>query len=183
MLSRNPLVRASDRLEAAAITVAVFVILAAAACAGALGTIVHDASIRVCAEEAQTRHPVVATAVEDSRIMPASPLAAFTVNARWRVDGTDHAGELSSEEAVKAGDPLPIWVDVDGKPVRPPLPPSRAVTDAVSVAIVAWSTTVLTVAALVSRVQFDVRRMRDAQWEHDIRCLIGDDGGRTSSSH
>lgn len=181
-LSRNPLTRASDRIEAAAVTLAVIVVLVATAFAGALGTIVRDARAQVYAEQAQTRYPVVAIAVEDSKAVTTLETTAFTVYAHWRVNGIDHADELGWNKAVKAGDPLGIWVDVDGNRVDPPAPTALAATDAVTVALVAWLSVVLVVVTAMSAVRSHVNRMRDAQWEWEIHCLIDGDGGRTSAS-
>jgi hypothetical protein len=42
---------------------------------------------------------------------------------------------------------------------------------------------VASTAALVAEVVgAHANRMRDAQWEQDIRCLVDDDGGRTNTS-
>jgi hypothetical protein len=125
---------------------------------------------------------VVATAVVDSAPAPASPEAAFTVYAQWQLNGTYHTGGFGSDQAVKAHDSLPIWVDDFGNRVGPPSPASRAVTDAVSVAIMAWLTVILAVAVAVGTMRVCVARMRDTQWESDIRCLVGNDGGRTNTS-
>ena len=167
VLSRNPLVRASDRIEAAAITLAVLMVIVAAAWAGALGTMVHDSSAHRYAQEARTRHPVLATAMADSAPSLVSP-------------SLDHTAELPSDNSAKANDPLPIWVDDHGDRVPPPSPASRAVTDAVSVAVVTWMTAVLAVAVAWGFIRVRVARMRDAQWGRDIRCLVG---GRTNGSH
>ena len=66
---RNPLVRGIDRLELLIIALGILVALVAAACAGALGTAVHDARSRVYIAQAQTRHTVTARATEDSTIV------------------------------------------------------------------------------------------------------------------
>ena len=63
---RNPLVRASDRLELLLVVLGILVVVVAGACAGALGTAVHDARSRVYIAQAQTRHTVVAEAIDDS---------------------------------------------------------------------------------------------------------------------
>ena len=181
-LSRNPLVRTSDRIEAAVITFAFLIIIAAAAGAGAVGTMVHDSSAHLYAEEARTRHLVVATAVVDSAPAPASPKPAFTVYAWWQLNGTYHAGGFTWDKAVKADNSVPIWVDNNGNQIGPPSPASRAVADAVTVAIMAWLTVILAVAVAVGGMRVCVARMRDTQWERDIRCLVGNDGGRTNTS-
>ena len=64
---RNPLVRGSDRLELLIVTVGILFVVVGAACAGALGTAVHDARSRVYIAQAQTRHTVVAEAIELTR--------------------------------------------------------------------------------------------------------------------
>jgi hypothetical protein len=180
LFSHDPLVRTSDRIEAAVVTLAALVVVIAAACAGALGTMVHDARAQMYIEQAKTRHPVVAIAVEDSKktITPeAAPgTTGSRVYARWQANGTDHAGVIRWDEDVKAGDRLQIWVDADGNRVNQPSPASRAITDAVSVAIVAWLSVVLAVTGVVNAVRAHTSATRDAQWEREIRCLLGGEG-------
>jgi len=178
---RNQLVRGIDRLEMLIISLGILVAMVAAACAGALGTAVHDARSHVYIAQAQTRHTVTARAAEDSTIvMRVDNSTAARVNARWQVNGTEHTGSLSWDHAVNAGDPLTIWVDRDGNHVDAPAPTSRAGADAVGVAYATWQTVALAVAGLVCWSRSCLDRRRDAAWERDIRCLIDDDGGRTN---
>ena len=165
--TRNPLVRAIDRLELLNVALGFVVALVAAACAGALGTAVYDARSRVYIAEAQTRHTVTGTATEDS--------TATAVNARRRV----HTG-WHQDRTLKTGDPLTIWVDRDGNPVEAPVPTSRAGVEAVGVALAAWETVTIVVAGWVWWTHSRLDRRRDAAWERDIQSLIDDDGGRTN---
>jgi hypothetical protein len=182
LFSRGPMVRTIDRVEAAVVMLAALVVVSAAACAGALGTMVHDTRVQTYIEQAKTRHPVMAIAVEDSKntTTPDTPetpeTTDSTVYARWQANGTDRASVLSWDEDVKAGDPLRIWVDADGNRVSQPSPTSRAVTDAVSVAIVAWLSVVLAVTGVVSAVRTHTRCTRDTQWEQELRCLFEGEG-------
>jgi hypothetical protein len=89
---------------------------------------------------------------------------------------------LSWDYAVKAGDPLQIWVDGDGNIVDQPTPITRADADAWTAAVLGWSIVALAAAQLVATVRAHVNRMRDAQWELEIRSLVENDGGRTNSS-
>jgi hypothetical protein len=165
---RNPLVRGIDRLELVIVALGILVVLAAAAGAGALGT-------------AQTRHAVIARAIDDSTIVVGVDDDTVTrVNARWQVDGTEHAGSLKWGHAVKSGDPLTIWVDRDGNRVDAPTPTSRAGVEAVGVAYAAWQTVALAAAGLICWGRARLDRRRDSAWERDIRCLVDDDGGRTN---
>ena len=177
---RNPLVRVSDRLELLIVALGILVVVVAAACAGALGTAVHDARSRVYVAQAQTRHTVIAEAIDDSTVvLGVHDNMTTTVKARWQVNGTEHTGSVAPDHAVKTGDPLSIWVDRNGNCVDAPSPTSQAGVDAVLVAYGAWQAMVLAVAALIwwSRSRLD--RRRDSGWERDIRCLIHDNGGRT----
>ena len=177
---RNPLVRGIDRLEVLIVALGVLVVLVAAACAGALGTAVHEARSRVYVAQAQTRHAVTARATDDSTIVFGVDDDAVTrVNARWQVDGTEHAGSLKWDHAVKTDDPLKIWVDRDGNRVDAPTPTSRAGVAAVGVAYATWQAVAFAVAGLIWWGRSQLDRRRDAAWEHDIRCLVDDDEGRT----
>ena len=182
LFSRNPLIRTSDRIETAVVTLAGLLVVIAAACAGVLGTLIHDAETQNYRLQAQTRHAVVATAVDDSKPAVSSETTASTVYARWQVNGIYHADALGWDYAVKAGDPLEIWVDADGNRVDRPTPVERAAADALTAAIVGWFIVVLAAAQVVCAVRAYANRMRDAQWEREIRCLVDDDGGRANRS-
>jgi hypothetical protein len=178
---RNPLVRTSDRIELLVIAFGVLIALVATACAGALGTAVHDARSDTYLAEARTRHTVPATAVEDSTtFVGVRDNVVARVNARWQVDGTEHTGALTTDGSVKAGDPLVIWVDRDGNRVDAPTPTSQAGVDAVGVAYAAWQTVLFAVAGLVcwGRSRLDHRRI--SGWERELRILVhgGGSGNR-----
>ena len=49
-------------------------------------------------------------------------------------------------------------------------------------AIVGWLIVAVAAALVVATVRAHVNRMRDAQWEREIRSLVEDNGGRTNSS-
>ena len=66
LFSRNPLIRASDRIESAVVVFGLLFVIIATACAGVFGTAVYDAKAQTYREQAQTRHTAVATAVADS---------------------------------------------------------------------------------------------------------------------
>jgi hypothetical protein len=182
LFSRNPLVRASDRIETAVIAFALLLVAIATAGAGVFGTAVYDVQAQTYREQAQTRHAVVAKAVDDSEPAVSPETTAFTVQARWRLNGIDHADLLGWNTSVKAGEPLQIWVDDHGQRVERPSPLERAAVDALSAAVVGWLIVVAAAAQVVVLVHAHATRMRNAQWERDIRCLIDDDGGRTNRS-
>jgi hypothetical protein len=104
------------------------------------------------------------------------------VHARWHVNDVDHTGFLATHYAVKDVASLQIWVDDDGNRVDQPTPIARAAMDALSVAVVGWLVVALAIAQVVAAVRAHLKRMRDAQWEREIRSLVEDDGGRTNHS-
>jgi hypothetical protein len=186
LFSRNPLIRASDRIETAVGALAVVLVVIATACAGVLGTIIHDNRAQKYLQQAQTRHAVVATAVTDGELAVSPETTAFTVRARWRFNGVDHTDLLGWTVAVKAGEPLQIWVDDLGNRVESPSPVERAAVDAASAAVIGWLIAIAAIAQIVVVVRAHASRMRDAQWERNIRLLVDEDvdedGGRTNRS-
>jgi hypothetical protein len=183
LFSRNPLLRASDRIGTAAVTMAaLLLVVAAAVCAGVLGTLIYGAETQNYRAQAQTRHAVVATAVGDSNRAVPPETTAFTVDAQWQANGINHVGVIDWDDAVKAGDRLQIWVDANGNPVARPTPPGLAAAEAVTAAVVAWLIMVLAGAPVVAAVHAHAAQMREAQHEQDIRDLVHDDSGRTNPS-
>jgi uncharacterized membrane protein YqjE len=180
--SRSPLMRTTDRVEAAVAALAVLLVIIAAACAGVIGTMIHDTETQNYREQARTRHVLSAKAVDDSKSAGSTETTAATVHARWHVNGLDHTGVLATQYAVKAGGSLQIWVDDDGNRVDQPTPIARAAVDALSVAVVGWLVVALAVAQVVAALRAHLKRMRDAQWEREMRSLVEDDGGRTNHS-
>lgn len=174
---RNPLVRPTDRVELFLVALGVMVVLVATACAGALGTAVHDARSRVYLAEAQTRHTVIGTAVEDSTtVLVADRNARTSVDARWQVNGVEHADHFTIHDPVKTGDPLVIWLDRDGNRVDPPTPTSQAGVDAVVAALVVWPTVVLAVTGMICLTRSGLNRRRIRGWDRDLRSLVYDGG-------
>jgi hypothetical protein len=170
---RNPLVRTSDRIELMIIALGVLIALVATACAGALGTAVHDARSHVYLDEAHTRHTVIATAVEDStNVFGVGDTAVTTANVRWQADGTTRTGGVTMSGPVRAGDPLVIWVDLEGNHVAAPTPTSQAGVDAIGVAYTAWQTALFIVIGLVCWGRTRVDRRRICGWERDLQGLV-----------
>jgi hypothetical protein len=182
LFSRNPLIRTSDRVEAAVATLAVLLVLVGAACAGVAGTMIHDAETQNYLEQARTRHVLMARAVDDSTPAGSAESTASTVHARWQVNGINHADVIASHYAVKAGEPLQIWVDGAGNLADQPTPVARADMDAWIAALVGWLIVAVAVAHVLAMVHAHVKRMQNAQWDREIRFLVEDDGGRTNSS-
>lgn len=177
---RSPLMRASDRIEAAIVPLAALLVMIAAACAGILGTFVYEAEKQQYLGEAVARHTVVATALDDSTpgVRPSS--SDSSVRARWRSNGVDHVEAIGLDYPIKAADSVSIWVDANGNKVDAPTPATQAARNAVNIAFLAWWVTVLAVLQIVGMIRVRIARSRDMQWEHDIRQIVDDETGRTN---
>lgn len=180
IFNRSPLMRASDRIEAAIVPLAALLVIVAAACAGVLGTFVYEAEKQQYLGEAAARHTVVATALDDSTpgVRPSS--SDSTVLARWRTNGVDHVESVGSDYPINATESVSIWVDAEGNKVDAPTPVTQAARNAVNIAFLAWWVTVLAIIQIVSMIRTRVARSRDMQWEHGIRDLVDDENGRTN---
>ena len=104
LLGRNPLVRSSDRIEVMVLSLAVLLTVVAVPVAGAIGTFVYDAHARVYAEEAQIRHQVTATAIEDGTVVIQPKSLSFTARATWSATRRDHTEIIMWSDQMKAGD-------------------------------------------------------------------------------
>jgi hypothetical protein len=180
IVGRNPLLRRADRIEALVIMVAITVSLATLAVAGAVGTAVYDARSRVSAQ-AEPPHMVTATVIDTSTVMVQPGLVTTVLRASWPAAGAQATGSFGWDDPVKAGDRIGIWVGSDGKHTRPPPPVSQASIKAVCVAVVFWVGVVLAAAATVAVTRLQLDRVRNAEWESDIRCLIDPDRGTRHS--
>lgn len=176
VLGRNPLVRPSDRIEVLVLSLAVVFTIAAMPVVATIGMSVHDARTRLYAEEAQTRHQVTATAIEDAVIEFEPNTIWITARASWNADGRDHVGIVKWPSDVKRGDQQAIWVDSAGASVPEPPPPSRADSDAIGVALSMWFGVVAAAAGLVYLVRRRLDHLRSCQWDLAIHASRHNDG-------
>ena len=182
IFSRNPLIRISDRIETAVAALAVLLVVIAGASAVVIGIMIHNTGIQNYLAQNRTRHLVVARAVDDSNPALSPNPTAATLHARWQFNGIDHADAVVWDHALKADEPLQIWVDDNGNRVDQPTPIAAADMNAVTVAIAEWLIVASAAALMAGVVGAHANRMRDAQWEQDIRGLVDDGGGRNSTS-
>lgn len=182
VLGRNPLVRASDRVQAAMLVLAVMVSILAAPVAAAIGTNVHESMSQRYTEQAQTRHTVTATVVNDRVAdQQESPRKMITVDARWVVGRREYTGQVEAQPTVNTGDRIDLWVDNDGHQVGRPPPVSNAAKDAVLSAVAIWSSVAAGATTLFAVTRVILDRFRATAWQHEIDNLVGYGGGRTSS--
>ncbi|OBS03171.1 hypothetical protein BHQ23_06670 [Mycobacterium gordonae] len=166
LFSRNPLIRASDRLEALAAVVMLTLALLAIPIAGAVGTAVYDARSAHHAAQAQSRTAVTATVID----LPARS-DPTRVKARWFAAGTEHTGLVQARSAPKVGESVEISVNPDGSYAGPPH--LSAAREAVLVALAVWLNA--TAAGLLgyAGIRSVLNRKRLAGWRPELAHAPG----------
>lgn len=175
----NPIIRLSDRVEAAGAVLAIALMLGAAAAAGAIGTAVHDSRAHLYAEQADTRHSVTAQVVARSTPVAGSSGRQFEAPARWPVVVGERSGSVSLGQSAEAGDQVDIWIDSAGHQVPPPVPQWQAGIEAAFVGIVSWLVIIGVIALAASLAQGWLIRQRNRRWDDEWRALTSDNGGLT----
>jgi hypothetical protein len=170
---RNPLRRASDRVETAVLALLVVAFLAAApftALAG--GAWAHARAHQAQLMEEASRHQVpavvlkVTTGTQDGGVYAAVGTQA---QARWRApDGKVLTQEVPVALGTVAGATVLLWMTSDGQLTDPPLQDSQVTGKAVFAATVSVIVlaTFLAIAGMLARRALDKRRMAawDAEW-------------------
>ncbi len=170
---RNPLRRASDRVETAVLAVIVIAFLAAApfvaqAVGGWAQTRAHDAQ----RTEQASRHQVPALVLRvTSGVQGGGAYAALEsqAQARWTApDGKVITGEIPIALGTAVGTTVRLWTTSDGQLAEPPLQDSQVAGDAAlagTVSVIALAT-LLAITGMLARRSLDKRRMAawDAEW-------------------
>lgn len=168
---RNPLRRASDRLEAFLLAGSIMTALAAAPFAvPAAAAASHNAAASAQAAERATRHQVRAVLLQraaeagDGYATDSQVLA----QASWRApDGTPRGGQVMAPAGATKGSPVLVWTDPAGRLAGPPLSDGQIAGQADLAGVAAAGGLVLLVLceAVIIRRTLDRRRM--AAWDAD----------------
>lgn len=177
---RNPLLRRTDRIEAIVTVMAILVAVAAIPIAAAVGAAVYGSNSQLYADEAQTRHTVAATVTESDVGTSQPHITTYVVRATWRVGGADRTDWFLTDRAAKVGDQLRIWVNDAGERAPSPTPTSQAGIDAVGAGLGMWCAVALALTAVAAMIRSRLNRLRDAQWERELKSLAG--GGRANQA-
>ena len=170
---RNPLRRASDRVETAVLAVLVIAFLAvaplAAQAAGAWAHArAHEAQL---AEQASWRQVPALVLNVTTGVQGDGGYAGLESQgqARWTApDGKVITGEIPIPPGTVAGSTVPLWISSDGQLTDSPLQDSQVAGDAVlagTVSVIGLAV-LLAVTGMLARRALDKRRMAawDAEW-------------------
>ncbi|MBX7450515.1 hypothetical protein GR927_21235 [Mycolicibacterium sp. 3033] len=174
----NPLIRATDRWEAALLSVVAAVAIGSIPVAGAVGTATYDRLSHTYAAERSLRHEVTATARADSREVPQTYGSTHVTSVTWSFGGIGHADDIDTP-LLNAGDQVPLWVDGDGNHSAPVPSDTDAAVQAVITASGLWMALAGIAAAAYATARMALDRMRSAAWDRELDDLA-DNGGRTN---
>lgn len=172
IFSANPLIRRSDRIEAVITCAAVVVFLLVIPLASIVAAVVYEARHSHYVQEAKDRHQVVASVAPAG----AEALDPALVQASWPGSDGEQTAYVRVTDSVKAGDHVQIWVNQSGNAVTAPTAPWHAVVDAIAALEAILLISGLGMTGFVNGVRAHLDLVRDAEWEHDIRCLEEDEG-------
>lgn len=179
LFGRTALVRASDRVEASVLVLAVVVWLLAFPIVATAGVAVYDSRRLIYAEEVHTRQTVTATVTESPAAQQDPSLR--TVEAQWSAGGAEHIGQVEARSIAQPGDTIKIWVDRNGVQVDEPTPTNHAAVEAVTVAALIWIGVAAAATAVYAGTRIVCDRIRGTRWQHDLDRLVTA-GGKPSSS-
>lgn len=180
LTARNPLIRASDRIEAAAVILIFALACLAAPVAGAAGTAVYDDLNHALAGERSDRHAVEATVTHDSKLSAEAYEKPFLTAIQWHYDGTIHTDEVRTNN-MKTGEHMSIWVNNAGVRASAPLTAQDAAAQAVAAALIVWSAVVGAAVAVWALLRARLIRSRYSDWDRELDDLA-DNGGRTNNN-
>lgn len=180
LFRKHPLVRGSDRLEAAVEVLGWLAAVAMLSIAGAFGTAMYDAERHNIAEQLLSRHEVQATAVGAGSVVEHRYNTIVLIPAAWNSGGVQHRETVRYHQDLNVGDRFSIWVDQSGRRVQAPASPRNAVTDGAGFAIMFWLIAVGLILGAVKQTRWLIDRYRYARWDSDSDVLVHGNGPRKS---
>jgi hypothetical protein len=166
---RNPLRRATDRLETAVLALLVIAFLAGTPFAAfATGAWIHGMARGTQLAQEHSRWQVMAVVLAVTPPSPGTVGLGWQALARWRApDGREATTEIPVPSGTAAGTRLPVWSDRGGDFTLAPLADSQVTAQTASgVALgVIMSASVIAIAAALALRALGKRRMED--WDAD----------------
>ncbi|MFW0782898.1 hypothetical protein AAFP35_00120 [Gordonia sp. CPCC 206044] len=179
LVSRNPLIRRVDRIEALMVCLAFALALVAIPLAVSVQGGMYDSRMKAMSEQAQTIHPVQATAVDNSSGFVSEGQNGGLVTARWTYRSVPHTETVHVDDvSTERGDRFTVWVDDNGASTHAPITASDARLGAVVVGIAFYAAMIAVCFLLVMAVRKIGDRFRRRGWDTDLALLTGSGDGR-----
>jgi hypothetical protein len=183
----NPLARAADRVEAAALLILVLVGLVMTPLAAASGSEAYANQRAVTEQQNRNRQPTTAVLLADppplSVTSPGRVVHGRTpAQARWSLpDGSVRTGQVQADDWLRAGAELPIWIDQSGNPVDRPATADTAIVAGLRAALTSWLAVMAVLAAGFAALCLLLSRSRKAGWHREWASVEPAWTGRTAS--
>lgn len=169
----SELMRPTDRIEKAALGLAVLAAMMLLPVALAIGSETYARGAQLAQQQGPERQQAVAI-LSEAAPQPAptmhSGLVAQTspVAARWTLpDGSIRTGTVAATSGSPSGTRVPIWLDRAGNVVPPPVTPAGATGAGVVTAIGLWAVGLTAFAGLYLLVRLGLDRYRLAGWQRE----------------
>ncbi|MGP4056064.1 Rv1733c family protein [Mycobacterium sp. 4D054] len=179
LLSRSPLVRPTDRVEATAVMLIAVASVLTVPVAGAVGTAEYDRLAHAFAAQRLSYRAVEATVVQDSRAAPQPYEKPYLTEVGWNFAGVAHTAGIRTYR-MSAGEQLTISVRESGELVEKVQTDEDAAAQAVIVALGVWSAVTGLGAATWLLLRLRLDHLRFAAWDRDLDDLA-DNGGRRNN--
>ncbi|MFI9450731.1 hypothetical protein [Amycolatopsis sp. NPDC052450] len=170
---RNPLVRWSDRLEAALMLGAVLLALLAIPFAAAAGSAAYADGRERAAEQAVDRQATTAVLLADAppvhvRLDGVPLEEKAEVAARWTgPGGLIREGVVTVDTGMVTGNEVRIWLDARGHPVDAPVTDTDALSQGIGVGTGLWLGWLTVVATVFLACRAALGRSRAAEWARE----------------
>lgn len=183
LVSRNPLVRSSDRAEALAHWVAVIFAVIAIPLAVTVGGNIHNSLLDTVARQSAAAHSVQATAVEKSQSLLTPNGGDAMVEARWSYNSVGHIESVHVDSALDAGEQFPLYVNDEGKPATEPMTSADATANTVLVVTTFYFAVLTGCLLFLMAVRALLERSRRRAWDVELAQLSdsGDGWARRDS--
>jgi uncharacterized cupredoxin-like copper-binding protein len=181
--AHTPLASKADRIQARALVASFALMVLAVIPAALVSQQAYDVRSQAVAAQIKATHSVEATAVGNSTALPSATESAsttFLTPVRWSAQDGVHETTTKGDEPVKAGAPVQIWVNEQGKVTSPPPNQTDAKVDSLGMAALAWLTMAAVIGAAMAALRSVLNRTRDREWDRGLRELAGYGGGSTT---
>lgn len=165
----GPLVRRSDRVQAASRLLLVLALLCAVPVAFAAGRSAARAAAELAVEQAALVRPAQAVLIETTTDVTLGNAGdqQWTAASWTGPGGSLHTGVVSAPVGSTAGQTVPIWIDADGALTPPPLAPGDVTDRGVVRGLLVLLGAAAAAALVHSAVCGVLERRRAGQWARD----------------
>ncbi|MFD5247687.1 hypothetical protein ACFWIW_24335 [Amycolatopsis sp. NPDC058340] len=178
--TRNPLVRWSDRLEAALVIGAVLLALLAIPFAAAAGSAAYAEGRERAAEQVANRQEATAVLLADAppvqvRLDGVPMDEKVEATARWTAPGgLIREGVVTVDAGLATGNEVRIWLDASGHPVDAPATADDALSRGIGVGAGLWVGWLTLVTGIFLMCRAALARGRAAEWAREWQRMAQD---------